>query len=204
MTTYTTFGGDVSLPQLEKDAPDFHAAVVASTACYTALKTGGKCDLTAYEAAGYDSAVGSAASGYGHCANPTYRQMTYCSCVNAPISNAECVFGPCSDGANSYMTTRMLAQMSDAAKNCPQAVNCQQVFEMGGSGNIASNVAQTMSCGGVVNNMITNIQAHPFLAIVVLVLILSVVMLVSGSGKSASKGPSKTLPPPQLVMPSTL
>ncbi|GFR91214.1 hypothetical protein ElyMa_002586900 [Elysia marginata] len=202
MTAYTAFGNDVSLSDLKSTAPPFHAALVASTACYTALKTGKGCDLQAYEASGHDAVVGSAASGFGYCSNPIYHRMTYCSCVNAPTSNAECVFGPCTDGTNSYMTTRMLSQMSNAAKNCPQVINCRQVFEMGGSKNIASSVTQTMNCGGAVTNMIANIQTHPFLAIVVLVLILSVIMLASGP--STRKGPQKSLPPPQLVMPSTL
>ena len=151
--------------------------------------------------------MGSALTGYGYCAAPAYRQQIYCACVNAPIAFPECVFGPCanSDGQmGAYKTTNMQEVVTSASKNCPQTVNCTQVFQMGGSGNIASGVAQSMNCGGVVNNMITNIQAHPLLAIVVLVLILSVVMLVSDSEESSSKGPSKTLPPPELVIPVTL
>ena len=202
MTTYQNFGNDVPISQLPAD---FAAAVNASIACQAAQQ-GGKtpCDLVAYQAKGYDTTVGSAQEGYGYCANPTYRQMTYCSCVNAPVANSECIFQACTNGDHSYKNVLQLALLSNGSKNCPQSVNCQQVFEMGGSDNVASQVAQTQSCGGVVNNMVTNIQAHPFLAIVVLILVLSVVMLVSGSGRGASKGPSKTLPPPELVMPSTL
>jgi hypothetical protein len=154
-----------------------------------------------------DLAMGSAATGRGYCADPAYAQQIYCACVNAPVPNPECIFRFCSNFGGtqgSYKPTYMQTVINDASTKCPQEVNCTQVYQMGGSDNIASGVSQTMNCGGVVNNMITNIQAHPFLAIVVLVLILSVVMLVSGSGKSSSKGPSKTLPPPQLVMPTAL
>jgi hypothetical protein len=195
MTSYTVFGDPAGFP-----ATNFNELPPAfQTAMSNSQK--GRSTLTD------DNNMGSALTGYGYCADPTYRQQIYCACVNAPIAFPECVFLPCanSDGLmGSYKTSNMQKALEDASKNCPQTVNCTQVFQMGGSGNIAPGVSQSMNCGGVVNNMITNIQAHPFLTIVVLVLILSVVMLVSGSGKSSSKGPSKTLPPPQLVMPSTL
>jgi hypothetical protein len=195
MTSYTEFGAPAGFPSTDfKDLPKPFQVAMANSQKGTSTPTD-------------DNNIGSALTGYGYCADPAYRQQVYCACVNAPIAFPECVFGPCanSDGQmGSYKTTNMHKAMANASKNCPQTVNCTQVFQMGGSNNIASGVSQSMSCGGVVNNMITNIQAHPFLAIVVLVLILSVVMLVSGSGKSSSKEPAKTLPPPQLVMPSML
>lgn len=195
MTSYTEFGAPAGF--ISTDFSQLPAAF------QTAMSNSQKGTPTPAD----DNNMGSALTGYGYCADPTYRQQVYCACVNAPIAYPECVFGPCanSDGQmGAYKTTNMQKALTNASKNCPQAVNCTQVFQMGGSDNIASGVSQSMSCGGVVNNMVTNIQAHPFLSIVVLVLILSVVMLVSGSGKSSSKGPSKTLPPPQLVMPTTL
>ena len=195
MTSYTEFGAPAGFK-----STDFSQLPAAFQ---TAMSNSHKGTPTPAD----DNNMGSALTGFGYCADPIYRQQVYCACVNAPIAYPECVFGPCANyngQTGAYKTTNMQKALTNANKNCPPAVNCTQVFQMGGSDNIASGVPQTMSCGGVVNNMITNIQAHPFFSIVVLVLILSVVMLVSGSGKSSSKGPSKTLPPPQLVMPTTL
>ena len=77
--------------------------------------------------------------------------------------------------------------MDDAQKLCPTTISCTQVFEMGGKDNIATGVSQVMNCGGVIETFVTNIQAHPFLAIVLLVLILSVLMLFSGSPAPAKR-----------------
>lgn len=216
MTTYQQFGGDVPISQLP--AP-FAKAVEASIACATLQKSadearalqekrGGHkpkpkpkpkgCDLAKYYAAGYDTVVGSAQQGYGYCADPKYRQMTYCACANAPIANAECVFGPCQI-ETAYNNTVAQAGLSDLSKNCPKSVNCQQVFIMGGSDNVASDVSQTMRCGGVVNNIVTNVQSNPVLAVVALILILSVVLLASsgwaGRPRAGARVPPALAPP---------
>lgn len=194
MTTFVSFGApghpDVPASQLPKT---FRGAIAVSEKGKSTTAT--------------DETIGSALYGFGYCADPKYRQMTYCACVNSPVANPECIFAPCTNSANAYRNTAMQNVLDPARggreKNCPSTVNCTQVFNMGGSSNIASGVSQTMNCGGVVETFITNIQAHPFLAIVVLVLILSVVMLVSGPRARAAKAP-KTLPPPQLVLPESL
>lgn len=60
-----------------------------------------------------------------------------------------------------------------------------------------------MNCGGVVETFVTNIQAHPFLAIVLLILIIAIVMLISNSDKKSVKN-VKTLPPPEIVIPDNI
>lgn len=201
MTTYQKFGGDVNIPELPAE---FAAAVNASIACQAAQATPAGCDLAAYQAGNYDETIGSAQWGYGFCADPKYRQMTYCACVNAPIANPECIFQACTNSPHAYVNTKMMPTVKDRSTNCPKSVNCQQIFEMGGSGNVADRVSQSQNCGGVVNNFVTNIEAHPALAIAILVLIISVMMLISGSGNGKRDKPVKTLPPPELVMPFTL
>jgi hypothetical protein len=151
-----------------------------------------------------DAVVGSLLRGSGYCASDEFKDQLYCACVNVPFANPECIFAPCANYGLAYKNSTMQGVVADRETNCPSTVNCYQILNMGGSKNIATGVSQTMNCGGVVETFITNIQAHPFLAIVVLVLILSVVMLVSGEGRARKGGPAKALLPPQLVLPSTL
>jgi len=186
MTSFTTFTGID--PPVDQLPADFKTAILSSQAG-TQTPTD-------------DNVIGSALSGSGYCAQDHYKQQLYCACVNAPVANPECIFAACANQSDAYKTTQMQKVVNDAAKLCPATVNCTQVFEMGGSSNIASGVTQTMNCGGIVETFITNIQAHPFLAVVVLIFIVSVVMLVSGSGKKPS--PAKALPPPELIMPANL
>ena len=201
MASPTTFGNDTELETLKNDAntTKFYEAIVASTDCLTGIRDGKACDLKDF-AAKYDDVVGSASSGYGYCYDPKYRAMGYCACVNSTAPNAECVFGPCTNGANAFMPSRMLSTMTDAKNNCPQEVNCQQIFQMGGTDNIASGVTQSQNCGGVVNNIITNIKSNPIIAVVVFIMIISIVMFISEESAKSKKSP-KTLPPPQLVFP---
>ena len=187
MTSFTNFTGID--PPVDRLAPDARTAILRSQA--------------GTQTPADDNVIGSALSGTGLCAEDHFKQQLYCACVNAPVANPECIFAACANQQDAYKTTQMQKVINDAAKLCPTTVNCTQVFEMGGSRNIATGVVQTMNCGGIVETFITNIQAHPFLAVVVLVLVLSVFMLVSGAGKRSS-APAKTLPPPELVMPADL
>jgi hypothetical protein len=134
-----------------------------------------------------DDLIGSAIVGEGYCSQPQYERQVYCSCVNAPVAYPECIFKPCSNSARAYKTVQMRKVMDNAQKLCPTSVNCTQVFEMGGEDNIASGVSQVMNCGGVVETFVTNIQAHPFLAVVLLILVLSVLMLFSGPPAPAKR-----------------
>jgi len=202
MTSYTNFG--TNDPPLKDLPADFRAAIESSISCevkqYQSSDGKGGCNVPAYYASGFDDIIGSARYGYGYCANPLYRQTTYCACVNAPIDNPMCFFKPCNGSENAFKPSTTQAKISNLNKNCPQenVVNCTQVFEMGGSDNVASRVTQIQNCG-VVNNFVTNIQTHPVLAIVVLILLLSVIMLVSGPRHSANRG--VLLPPPDMVLP---
>jgi hypothetical protein len=196
MTSYTTFGeaaGQALIPYDELPA-NVQTALVNS--------------FNRVQTAADDGAIGSAMAGVGFCyENP---QQLYCACVNAPIAAAECIFAPCSEYANldprsnagaAYVKTNQQQVLNDASKLCPTSVNCEQVFIMGGSGNIANNVSQTQNCGGVVNVFVTNVKAHPFLAVVVLVLVLSVAMLLAdGRGKKGELA----LPPPGQEFPREL
>lgn len=184
MTSFTTFRG--TDPPVDKLPPDFRTAILNSQA--------GK------STPADDNVIGSALAGAGYCSQDEFKKQLYCACVNAPIANPECIFAPCTNYTQAYKTTAMQDVLTNTQKNCPTTVNCTQVFEMGGSGNIASGVSQTMNCGGVVETFITNIQTHPFLAIVVLILIISVIMLVSAPRARQSSG-DKPLLPPDLVIP---
>ena len=147
--------------------PDFQAAIQAS--------------IDEKQTNADDDLIGSAIAGEGYCSQPRYAQQVYCACVNAPVAYPECIFKPCSNSARAYKTVQMRNVMDNAQKLCPTTISCTQVFEMGGKDNIATGVSQVMNCGGVIETFVTNIQAHPFLAIVLLVLVLSALMLFSGS-----------------------
>ena len=187
MTSFTSFTGID--PPVDRLPTDFKTAILHSQ--------------TETQTPADNNVIGSALSGSGYCAQDKFKQQLYCACVNAPTANPECIFTDCANQIDAYKTTHMQKVMNNAEKLCPSTVNCTQVFDMGGSSNIASGVQQTMNCGGVVETFVTNIQAHPFLAIVILIFILSVVMFVSDLGKKSS-GPSNTLPPPELIIPTNL
>ncbi len=136
-----------------------------------------------------------------YCQQDAYKNSIYCACQNTSVAWTECIFAPCNEQEAAYKTTAQKKVLD--ADLCPTGLTiCQNITEIGGSGNV-SNVYQNFNCGGVIENFITNIQAHPFIAIVVMVLILSVVMLIVRPG-AGSRRSAKTLPPPQLVIPENV
>lgn len=186
MTSFVDFSG--TNPPIDQLPKDFRQAILNSEA--------GKQTPTD------DNVIGSAASGSGYCAQDNFKQQLYCACVNAPVANPECIFNVCANQGAAYKTVQMQRVVENAQKMCPTTINCTQIIEMGGAGNVSSNITQTLNCGGIIDIFTTNIQAHPFLSIVILILILSMVMLVSGSRKKPSEG--RSLPPPELVIPENI
>lgn len=177
MTTFTTFTG--VNPPVDQLPADFQTAILDS-------QSGAQTPTD-------DNVIGSALSGSGYCAQDAFKQQLYCACVNSPVPNPECIFAPCANQADAYKTVQMQKIANDAQQMCPTTVNCTQVFEMGGSNNIASNVSQTMNCGGVVETFITNIEAHPIIAILILILVISTIWLVSEpDGKKSGSAPRAT------------
>jgi len=151
------FGGDVPITQLP---PDFAACVKASASGASSQAC--------------DSTVGSQPTGYGYCSQDKYANMTYCACVNAKASTPECVFGPCADSQTAYHTGQMQAVVKDAAKNCPQHVNCAMVRSMGGAGNVASGVSHESHCGGIA----AWVAEHQWTLVLVFILLVVVAILV--------------------------
>lgn len=183
MTTYTHFGPDRPFRDLP---PDFQAALTASSQGKSTADT--------------DAVVGSALAGYGYCDDPTYRTMTYCACVNAPIANPECVFAPCTNAPNAYMTVEMQRTAAAGEKRCPASVNCTQIIQMGGNHNVSSNIGQTQNCGGVVQTFITNVSSHPVVTVVAFVLIIAIVMFALSFRGGDAGGDAGPLPPPAAAM----
>lgn len=176
MTTYKTFSG--TSPSIDKLPRPFRDAIYASQAKLSNPV--------------WDRIVGSAASGTGYCSSTEFRQQLYCACVNAPTADPECVFAACANYGSAYKTTEMQSVLQDASKNCPDIVNCTQIVEMGGSGNIASGVRQTLNCGGVVKNIITALGSHSVIAVIFIVLVL---LLVIALGPDDNNDAQKLLPP---------
>jgi hypothetical protein len=120
--------------------------------------------------------MGSIAHGSGWCFDPENASQTYCACVNAPASlgaNAACFFSPCVNNAFAYATPDQRSR----ATECPQgAVICSQLIEIGGSDNVVSNI--NMECG-VITKVTNVIQASPYLAVLLFVLILALVMVIT-------------------------
>lgn len=179
------YGNDDTLPDLKDEAPDFYNCVITS-----ATNNGGTlaCDAT----------VGSVISGTGYCAQDKYKAMTYCACVNPPIANALCSFAPCANSTYSYKPTTQVTTVND--QKCPSSISCFQINEIGGSHNVVSDISQQQNCGGVIQTFVTDLMAHPLIAVVVFILLLSLVLLIIPS-RGKTKAP---LPPPSLVLPDEL
>lgn len=177
--TFTQFGPDPAFSELPAE---FQSALISSNSGASTADT--------------DATVGSLASGHGFCSQKPYMQTTYCACVNAPVGASECVFAPCTNAADSYKTTSMQAVLADAATQCPQAVNCIQTFDMGGSGNVASHVQMTQNCNSTTSQFIEPLAAHPFIAVVAIVLVCAIALLVAGPPAATF---AAALPPPATV-----
>jgi hypothetical protein len=134
MSGFTVFGGGLHPTTPASLLPaDFQTAITNSALGRTTV---------------VDNAVmGSWASGQGYCSMPGFRQQVYCACVNAPVANPTCIFAPCNLNSAAFKTTAMQRVAENAAAQCPQSVNCKQVYDMGGADNVASNVSQTINCG---------------------------------------------------------
>ncbi len=179
MSSFTRFGPD---PPFDTLPTDFQSALAASSAGKSTAST--------------DSVVGSSGSGLGYCGGKEYAQTTYCACVNSPVAASECVFAPCTNAVNSYKTTGMQTVLADAADQCPQSVNCIQTFDMGGEGNVASHVEMTQNCNSTTNLFTTPITAHPYICVVVLVMVCALALLVAGPPAATWRTP---LPPPSVL-----
>ncbi len=129
-----------------------------------------------------DQKVGSLRYGFGYCSNNTYADTPYCACVNAPVANPECVFAPCTNFEMGYKTKDMHSVTT--SNQCPNYVNCQQVFDMGGSNNVAPNTNQFLNCNGTVTYFINQMTQHPWVSSVSVILVISIVIVFTSGGSN--------------------
>lgn len=139
---------------------------------------------------GCDTIIGGIGRG-GFCGEPAFQDTYYCACVNAYdlIPFPECIFAPCTD-RGAYMTTKMYSVTRDAAKQCPQTINCNMISVMGGRQNVSSGNVQKINCGGTVIRGAT----APLIVLAFLILLFAIV--VSGGRRGAPKRVEGGGPPP--------
>ena len=173
----TMFGPDESPYSLPADVQ----------ACVMGDQSTGACDAT----------MGSSQSGLGWCARGGNASQTYCACVNAPTPAAACFFAPCTNNAFAYIPTKQRDMIRNAnGQSCPSGtVICNQIFQVGGSNNVVSNISQ--QCG-IITNVTNVIKASPYLAVLLFVLILLLVMVISMKPDDAGSRPPPL--PPSLAL----
>jgi hypothetical protein len=175
--TWTAFGPDAPLSALP----------LAFRACLPPNSSTEQCD----------ELIGSAQDGQGFCADPNYRQMTYCACVNNSVACPEYAMASCANSAYSYKPWAWYQPGPDGApskdQNCASAPICVNLMEVGGSQNVVSDITQ--QCGTITN--ITNVlKTNPKLAALTFLLFIILVVVMSMRTADSDDKSLKDLPPP--------
>ena len=159
-TTWTTFGPDLPPSALPLDLQACLPPNQPTEAC--------------------DALVGSAALGYGYCAEPAYQRMTYCACVNNAVGCPEYAMASCANSAFSYRPWAWYqpgpAGQPSRDQMCEKAPICVDLVEVGGSQNVVSDITQ--QCGAV-TNLSKRLGGNPALVVLALVLLITLVAVLS-------------------------
>lgn len=172
--TWTIFGND----------PDISTLDPKVQACLPPNEPTQDCDKT----------IGYAGNG-GFCDNPNYQQTTYCACVNNAVACPQFSMAACANAAYSYKPWSWYQTLpnSTASKDseCSTSPICVNLLEIGGEGNLTSNITQ--QCGVITN--ITNIlKTKPTFAILLLILFIALIIIMSLSTQN-----DQNLPPPPNI-----
>jgi len=156
--------------------PDFQACInkAQGTISYGGLNKGINTFTRMDEWIACDHLVGSIWQG-GMCNYPAYMQTNLCSCVNVNVPGIFpfCAFSPCQNGGG-YVPSSQYSVYS--SKSCPSTISCTQLIEMGGENNVASNLTQSMNCGGTVVNPV--IPRQTIMMVLIFVVIVTIVYMM--------------------------
>ena len=181
MTTWTSFGPDPPIATL----PDRFRT------CLPPNQPSSECDLivgnTAMGEQGTDPA-----SLNGFCADPQYRETTYCACVNNAIPCPMIAAAACANSAFSYLPTGMIPPSGEHYLTCKNEPICINILEVGGSQNVVSGITQ--QCG-IITNITNVVKANPSLAIIIFVLLIALIVVttIKTDGKSIPPAPPQYL-----------
>jgi hypothetical protein len=156
----TQFGPDAPLTQLPADF----------RACLAPYNT-----LTPAQLEACDVVVGNDASGNGYCAQEPYRTMTYCACVNSPITCPTVASVQCTRSQLAYAPTSMLPPAGRQYLACKGQNICVNQVLVGGSQNVVQGITQ--QCG-VIQNINNMLSVSPPLAILAFVLIIVLIAVL--------------------------
>jgi hypothetical protein len=137
------------------------------------------------------------------CNKPEYAQTNFCACINSTAAQPSCAFAQCTNDPLAYQTTAMQSTVNN--NHCATQINCTEVQQMGGIGNVYTKNAQTMACGSnlvqVTKNEIKSIPQAYFVLLFFVVLGIITALIVA-SKKSKGGGPTLTSQPaPALLAP---
>ena len=173
-TTWSVFGPDSQLVDLP----------AAMQACLPPGQPSQACDQL----------IGSAAQGYGFCADPAYRQMTYCACVNSSAGCPQRTMPQCANAASSYKPWAWYQPgpggAPSADSSCAASPVCVDIVDVGSGQNTVSGLSQ--QCG-TLSNVTSLMKANPELAAITIVLLVALIAAALGHSNSAAP---KQRPPP--------
>ena len=134
------------------------------------------------------------------CSIPLYHKTSYCACLNGPGSKPACMFKPCASG-QAYLAPNMVTGM----EHCPTIIDCEQIQQIGGSGNVVDGLTQRC---GVFQSYWLSLKQNPLLVVLLFLLVVFVAENLRPRPSSPPKGAkasdgqaAEPLPPPQLLIP---
>ncbi len=149
-------------------------------------------------AAGCDDVVGGTQVASGFCADPAYADTRYCACVNNKLACPFVTSPACQNSGDAYRPSWQ-REGGNAYEVCMKRPLCINEINTSGSRNSMWDIIQ--SCGGTGAGVMEMIRAHPFIAVVLMMAVLSVVLFLVPEGPSpprgAAGGAASTAAPPQ-------
>ena len=181
---------DISVGEFLEKAPEAYDAWSNSQACnHQQAATGADCSPSKLNS---DMAAMRA-----FCSIPLYQKTSYCACLNGPGSKPACVFKPCASG-QAYLTPNMVTGM----EHCPTIIDCTQIQEIGGSGNVVDGIIQ--KCG-IFQSYWLSLKQNPLLVVLLLLLVIFVAENLRPrppkKAKASEGQAAGPLPPPPLLIP---